>query len=88
MREDLFNAAQVTVAEAAQATGLPEDTIDAFLNGARRVDAEFDLRLGRYFGFSPGYFLRLQNAYDIDEARRESGASISGIRPRINAAAA
>ena len=30
-----------------------------------------DLRLCRYFSLSDGYFLRLQNAYDLMEAKKE-----------------
>lgn len=82
LRADLFEASGVSIDEAASATGLPTDAIDGFLEGSRRVDADLDLRLGRYFGFSPGYFLRLQNLHDIEEARRSAGSEIDRIRPR------
>ncbi|WP_420842053.1 HigA family addiction module antitoxin [Halorhodospira halophila] len=38
------------------------------------VTADTDLRLSRYFGTSEGYWLRLQNAYDLEEARRQLAA--------------
>lgn len=82
LRADLFEASGVTVNETALATGLTVDAIEAFLDGARRVDADLDLRLGRYLGFSEGYFLRLQNAHDLEEARRANAAALSQIRPR------
>lgn len=87
LRADLFEETGVTVDEAARATGLSVAAIENFLNGTARVDADFDLRLGRYFGFTPGYFLRLQNAHDLEEAKRTSGAEISRIQPRARQAA-
>lgn len=87
LRADLFVGMGVTIDEAALATGITVDTIEGFLDGTRRVDADLDLRLGRYFGFSPGYFLRLQNAHDLDEVARTAGAEISRIRPRAAQAA-
>lgn len=87
LRADLFDAMGVGVDEAALATGLSIGAIEAFLDGSARVDANLDLRLGRYFGFSPGYFLRLQNAYDLEVARRSAGSAIENIRPRAEQAA-
>src|SRR5690348_6324114 len=45
----------------AAAIKVPVERIDAVLHGARPVDADLDLRLGRYFRMSEGFFLRLQD---------------------------
>jgi plasmid maintenance system antidote protein VapI len=51
------------------------------LQGA--VTAEIDLRLGRYFGMSDGFFLGLQDDYDLEEVHRsKAGAEIERIVPR------
>jgi addiction module HigA family antidote len=39
----------------------------------RRVSAETALRLGRYFGMSPQFWLGLQAEYDLDVASDELG---------------
>lgn len=49
----------------AKAIGVPASRIDAIINSTRRVTADTDLRLCRYFKLSEGYFLRLQNAYEL-----------------------
>ncbi len=87
LRADLFEASNLTIAEAATATGLPVSAIEGFLDGTHRVDAEFDLCMGRYFGFSDGYFLRLQNAHDLANARRNAGDALARIKPRLTRAA-
>lgn len=87
MRADLFEAQGVSVAKVAIAIGLTTEAIDGFLDGTRRIDADFDLRMGRYFGFSAGYFLRLQVNYDLIAARRQNGDAIEAIEPHFERAA-
>jgi plasmid maintenance system antidote protein VapI len=38
-------------------------------------------RLCRFFGLSEGYFLRLQNIFDMLEAKRRSAREIAKIKP-------
>jgi antitoxin HigA-1 len=49
--------------------GVPANRIHEIFNGKRGITANTDLRLCKYFGLSEGYFLRLQNAYDIMEEK-------------------
>lgn len=86
LREDLLEPLGQSAVDIARATGLPASRIDAVLDGTQAIDAEFDLRFGRYFGFSPGYFLRLQNQFDLAEARRAAGAALDAITPLQTAA--
>jgi addiction module HigA family antidote len=65
----------------AKAIGVPSNRIHAIVNGTRRVTADTDLRLCRFFGLSEGYFLRLQNAYEIMEAKRKLGKDLTEIQP-------
>jgi addiction module HigA family antidote len=65
----------------ARAIEVPANRISELVRGRRGVTADTDLRLARYFGLSEGYWLRLQNAYDLMEARRDVGKIISRINP-------
>jgi len=47
--------------------------INEIVLGKRRVSAETALRLGRYFGMSPQFWLGLQAEYDLDVASDELG---------------
>jgi addiction module HigA family antidote len=87
LRDDLLVPLGVDVAEVALATGLSTTAIDGFLDGRLRVDADFDLRFGRYFGFSPGYLLRLQIAHDLENAARDAADDLERIRPLKRVAA-
>jgi len=44
--------------------------------GRRRITPEADLRLSRYFGITPGYFLRLQLRFDLESAQEEIGETV------------
>ncbi len=48
--------------------GVPAMRVSYVVNGKRPVTAEFALRLGRYFGQNPRYWLNLQSRYDMDTA--------------------
>ena len=65
----------------AQAIGVPSNRINDIVRGRRGITADTDLRLARYFGLSEGYWLRLQNTFDMMEARREAGQSLTRIKP-------
>ncbi len=45
------------------------------------MTADTGLRLDRYFGLSEGYWLGLQQDYDLRVAKRELGAALQRIRP-------
>jgi antitoxin HigA-1 len=77
----------MTAIELAEKIDLSASRIDAVVIGESPVDAELDLRLGRYFGMSEGFFLRLQNAYDLLEAKRALWSEIQQVKPRVQHAA-
>jgi addiction module HigA family antidote len=56
--------------------------INELVLGKRSISADTDLRLARYFGVSDGFFLGLQNDYDLMERRRKIEAEIQTIEPR------
>lgn len=45
---------------------VPAMRINYVVNGKRPVTAELALRLGRYFGQNPRYWLNIQSRYDMD----------------------
>ena len=65
----------------ARAIKVPPNRIHAIVKGTRGITADTDLRLCRYFRLSEGYFLRLQNSYELMEAKRKLGESLTSIIP-------
>lgn len=46
---------------------LPQTRISEIIKGKRRITADTALRLSKYFGNSPQFWLGLQNDYDLEE---------------------
>ena len=72
----------LSVAQLAEKIGVTPERIAAVIDGARPMDAELDLRLGRYFGMSEGFFLRLQDQYELLDAKRALNGELEKILPR------
>jgi len=62
--------------------GVPSGRITDILNGRRSITADTAVRLGRYFGNAPQFWLDLQGQYDIALVERERGGAIARrVRP-------
>jgi antitoxin HigA-1 len=67
--------------------GVPSGRVTDILNGRRSVSAETAVRLGRYFGNPPRFWLDLQSQYDIALVQRDRGREIAAqVRPAPRAA--
>jgi len=57
--------------------GVPSGRITDILNGRRSITADTAVRLGRYFGNSPQFWLDLQSQYGIAVVERDRGKEIA-----------
>jgi addiction module HigA family antidote len=60
----------------AKALRVPTNRITGIVNGERAITAETALRLSRYFGTSPDFWLNLQMFYDLEVTSRKQSARI------------
>ena len=65
----------------ALAVRVPANRITAILRGERAVTAETAVRLGRYLGTGPEFWMAMQSAYDIATVHREKGGVIENEVP-------
>jgi addiction module HigA family antidote len=87
LREEFLEPMGVTPYRLAKEIGVPLTRITAILAGQRAVTADTGLRLDRYFGLSEGYWLGLQQDYDLRQAKRALGLQLDRIKPRALAVA-
>lgn len=67
----------------ANALAVPANRITAILKGQRGVTADTALRLARYFGTSPQFWLNLQKTFELRQAEKENGEEIIyRVQPR------
>ncbi len=57
--------------------GVPSGRITDILNGRRSISADTAVRLGRYFGNRPQFWMDLQSQYDIAVVERDRGREIA-----------
>ncbi|MCM8731776.1 HigA family addiction module antitoxin [Hephaestia sp. GCM10023244] len=82
LREDFLIGSDITLDEVAAGADLSRDRLARIVASLDDVDAAVDARLTRYFGMSEGFFLRLQNSYDLEEVRLRDGDALDRIVPR------
>jgi len=70
LREDFLGPLGLSARALAREIGVPSNRITAILSGDRRVTAETAILLGERFGTSAEFWLNLQTAHDLEEARR------------------
>lgn len=60
----------------AKAIGVMPPRVYEVARGERSVSADTALRLGRYFGTGPEFWINLQSHYDLEVARERAGEEI------------
>lgn len=55
----------------AKQCGIPHSTMTLIINGRRSISAESAVRLGRYFGTGPEFWLNLQTAHELRQLGRD-----------------
>jgi addiction module HigA family antidote len=80
--KELLEELSISQYRLAQDTGVTAMRISHVVRGQRPVTAELALRLGRYFGQSPRFWLNLQSRFDIDVTEDKLGGTLAReVRP-------
>jgi addiction module HigA family antidote len=85
LSEELMKPMGLSSNRLAEALGVPANRVSTIVAGKRDVTADTALRLARFFGSSPTFWMNLQAAYDLRTAEIASGKEIAKIRPFTNA---
>ena len=81
LKSEFLDELELSQNALARAISVPPNRINAIVNGTRRITADTDLRLCKYFGLSEGFWLRLQNSYETREAKRAIEKQVARIKP-------
>ena len=67
----------------AKALDVPTNRITAILNEQRGITADTALRLAKFFGSTPDFWMSLQTSYDVKKARALTGKEIERtVKPK------
>ena len=83
LREDVLAEFGMSANALAKALRVPANRITAILNEERGITADTALRLSRYLGTTPEFWLNLQASFDLRTAERHAGKTIArAVKPR------
>ena len=81
LMEDFIEGFGITQNKLAVSIGVPPRRINEIVHGKRRITADTALRLGRYFGVDPQFWINLQARYDLEVEMDALGDSLDNIQP-------
>lgn len=83
LREDLMEPLGLTLTALAREIKIPVVRLSRIVNGRRALTADVALRLSRYFGNTPEFWINLQAAYDLRVTIHSVASRIEReVRPR------
>ena len=86
LQEEFLIKFKLSAYRLAQDIYIPQTRLSEILKRRRRITADTALRLARYFGNSPKFWLGLQNDYDLEEEQRANQAELESIQQFAQAA--
>lgn len=80
LRIEFLDPLGITQSELAEKIGVPFQRVNELVNGKRGITPSTALRLAKFFGNSPGFWLNLQMRLDLYNAQRSEAEALSRIR--------
>lgn len=82
--EEFLKPLSITQYRLAKDISVPPRRINEIVKGQRAITADTALRLGRFFGTTPEFWLNLQTHFDLEqEEERLAGRLDKEVKPRV-----
>jgi len=88
LREEFLVPLKLSPYAVAKALGVPRTRIERLVKEETALTADTALRLSRYFGTTPEFWMNLQSGYELDRAKRILAAQLGKISRRSALSAA
>lgn len=80
LREEFLKPLGLSPGRVARACGIPRTRIERIAAEKVGITGDSALRLARFFGTSPEFWMNLQSRYEIETARINAAGEIDAIR--------
>jgi addiction module HigA family antidote len=80
LKEEFLTPLGISAYRLSMDIGVPQTRISEILKGNRSITADTALRLSKYFGNTPNFWLGLQNDFDIEEELLAKGSDLKLIK--------
>ncbi len=81
LNEEFLIPLGISAYRLAKETFIPQTRVSEIIKGNRRITADTALRLSKFFGNTPKFWLGLQNDYDLEEEGILKENELNGIKP-------
>ena len=81
LREEFMRPLDLSAGRIAKACGIPRTRIERIAREELGVSGDTALRLARFFGTSPEFWMNLQARYEVLRAQCEAGDEVAKIEP-------
>jgi addiction module HigA family antidote len=79
--EEFLNPMELTQRDLADSIHVPYQRINEIINGRRGVTPSTALRLSKFFGISPDFWMNLQLRWDLYFAQQSEADDLKTIKP-------
>jgi addiction module HigA family antidote len=79
--EEFLKPMGITQRQLAEGIHVPYQRVNELINRRRGITPSTALRLAKYFGNSPGFWLSLQHRWDLYQAMRAEKKELDRIQP-------
>lgn len=79
LREEFMEPMNMTAYSLAKACHIERPRLERIIRETQGISADTALRLGKYFGTTPEFWMNLQAKYELDEAKAEIGEDLDEI---------
>jgi antitoxin HigA-1 len=76
LAEEFLGPMGISQNELARALRVPPGRINQIVRGQRGISPDTALRLGRYFGIEPEFWINLQSRFDLETAKQTLAARV------------
>src|SRR6476660_8220928 len=78
--EEFLIPFEISAYKLAKDIGIPQTRVSEIVKGNRRITADTALRLSRYFGNSPKFWMGLQDDFDLEEEKIAKKTVLNSIK--------
>jgi addiction module HigA family antidote len=83
LREEFLIPMNITQRELANGIRVPYQRVNELINGKRGITPSTALRLAKYFGTTPGFWMNLQIRWDLYRAQQVEARQLEKIEPYV-----
>ena len=85
LREEFLAPMQIDEQQLAESIHVSRERIKEIISASKSISPSIALRLAKYFGMSPDFWMNLQLRWDLYQTQQAESEGLNAIRPHVAA---